>query len=263
MGKRETPERRILLLLAHPDDETFGPGGTVAKYASEGAKVYLATATRGEEGMLGDPPLCGRERLGEVREGELRAAAAVLGLAEVTFLGFRDRTLAAVPAERLVGKAVGEIRRVRPHVIVGFGPEGVSGHPDHKAMSAAAGEAFDAAADPSRFPGTFRPWAAAKLYHFEVAQEILDAWNAPLFGVPRARLTTFIDTSGYAERRIEAFRCHRTQARDSARILSARDFRRFAEEETYVLAKSRVPAAGLPERDLFDGIPEEEEGSQG
>ncbi|MGE5664394.1 MAG: PIG-L deacetylase family protein, partial [Deltaproteobacteria bacterium] len=71
--------RRMLFLLAHPDDETFGPGGTIARYAGEGAEVTLVTATRGEAGMLGDPPVTDRAHLGETRSAELRRAAAVLG----------------------------------------------------------------------------------------------------------------------------------------------------------------------------------------
>lgn len=254
--------RRILFLLAHPDDETFGPGGTIAKYSSEGAGVYLATATTGQAGMIGDPPVTDREHLGEVRAAELLCAARVLGIGDVAFLGFMDGQLAQTPRPRLVETAVERIRRVRPHVLVGFGPGGVSGHPDHVVMSEVALEAFDAAADPLRFPpgppeGP-APWAPYKLYQFEIAQEILDAWNAPLAGVPRERLTAFVDVSGFVVRKVEAFSCHRTQAKDSARILSREGYREFARLETYVLAKTRLPRPRRPESDLFEGIPDEE-----
>ncbi len=211
--------------------------------------------------MLGDPPVTDRAHLGETRSDELRRAAAILGARDVVFLDFRDGGLAAVPRERIVEKAVREIRRRRPHVLVGFGPEGVSRHPDHIVMSAVASEAFDAAADPSRFPDQRReglaPWAPAKLYRFEVAEEIFARWGVPLAGVPRGAITTFIDTSAHVERKIEAFRCHRTQAKDVDRILSRDAYRDFARQETYVLAKSRLGGAGLPERDLFEGIPVE------
>jgi len=253
--------KRLLFLLAHPDDETFGPGGTIARYAEEGADVFLATATRGEAGMLGEPPVTDRDRLGEVRAEELRRAAGVLGARDVAFLGFRDGELAETPMERIVEKAVGEIRRVRPHVLIGFGPEGVSRHPDHIVMSAVASEAFDAAADPSRFPEQVRngvaPWAPAKLYQFEVARDIFETWGVPLAGVPRETLTTFIDTAAYVDKKVEAFRSHRTQAKDVARILDRDGYREFAREETYVLAKTRLTRPTRPERDLFDGIPDE------
>lgn len=254
-------KKRLLFLLAHPDDETFGPGGTIARYAGEGADVFLVTATRGEAGMLGEPPVADRERLGEVRTAELLCAAGILGARDVAVLGFGDGQLVATPRERIVEKAVGEIRRTRPQVVVGFGPQGVSRHPDHIVMSEVASEAFDAAADPSRFPeqsaGGLLPWAPSKLYQFEVAEDIFERWGVPLAGVPRGRLTTFIDTSAYVERKIEAFRSHRTQAKDVARILDSDGYREFAREETYVLAKTRLPRPTHPERDLFSGIPDE------
>ncbi len=259
-------KKRILLLLAHPDDETFGPGGTIARYANEGADVYLATATRGEAGMLGDPPVTDRAHLGEVRAGELLSAAGRLGIRKVSFLGFVDGQLASIPRKRIVEKAVEQIRWTRPHVVIGFGPEGVSRHPDHKVMCSVALEAFDAAADPDRFPHQLvegiSPWAPYKLYQFEIAQEILDDWDVPLAGVPQAKLTTFVDTSGYVDRKIDAFHSHKTQGKDASRILSRDGYREFARRETYVLAKSRIASVSLPESDLFAGIPPEEPGER-
>lgn len=255
-------KRRILLLLAHPDDETFGPGASIARYSDEGADVYLATATRGEAGMVGDPPVTDREHLGEVRAAELLCAAGILGIRKVVFLGFEDGKLAATPRERLVGKAVEQIRWIRPHVLIGFGPEGVSRHPDHMTMSQVALDAFGAAADPERFPGQLTngiaPWAPYKLYQFEVPQETLDAWNIPFAGVPAERITTVIDTSNWVDRKVEAFFCHRTQARDYTRILAREGYREFARRESYVLAGSRCPAGPFPESDFFEGIPDEE-----
>lgn len=248
-----------MLLLAHPDDETFGPGGTIARYAREGVEVTLVTATRGEEGMTGDPPVTDRDGLGRVREEELKRAAAILGIREVVFLGFRDKELARIPREAIVGKAVEQIRRVRPEVLIGFGPEGVSRHPDHVVMSGVALAAFDAAADPSRFPeqigNGLAPHAPCKLYRFEIAREILDRWEVPLAGVPERELTTFIDTSGEVETKIAAFSAHRTQERDARRILSREGFREFCRRETYVLARSRNCDIAIPETDLFQGIP--------
>jgi len=254
-------KRRMLFLLAHPDDETFGPGGTIAKYASDGVEVYLATATKGQAGMVGDPPVTDREHLGEVRAAELLCAAGILGIRKVAFLGFEDGQLVHTPLERIVEKAVEQIRWVRPHVIVGFGPEGVSRHPDHMVMSRVALEAFEAAADPTRFARQLSdgidPWSPFKLYQFEIAKEILALWNVPLSGVPGANITTTVDTSAFVDRKVEAFRCHRTQSKDSQRILSREGYREFASRETYVLAKSRIPRASLPESDLFDGIPDD------
>ncbi len=253
--------KRFLFLLAHPDDETFGPGATIAKYAREGAAVHLATATRGEAGMLGDPPVTDREHVGEVRSEELRAAAGILGIAEIHFLGFPDGRLPSVPRERLVERVVGVVRKVRPHVMVGFGPEGVSMHPDHKVMCEVALAAFDRAAGPAWYPGQLRsgirPWAPLKLYQFEIAEEILAGWDAPLRGVPGESLTSFIDTSAVLETKIRAFRCHGTQAKDIRRILDRPGYREFARQETYVLARTRLPGLPLPEDDLLAGVPDE------
>ncbi|GAB4239784.1 MAG: mycothiol conjugate amidase Mca [Deltaproteobacteria bacterium] len=249
--------KRILFLLAHPDDETFGPGGTIARYARAGAEVHVATATRGEAGMVGDPPVTDREHLGETRAGELAAAAEVLGVAKVHFLGFHDGTLPAVSREKLVERAVEAIRRVRPQVMVGFGPEGVSRHPDHVVMCEVALAAFDRAADPTWYPGGPPAWPVLKLYQFEIAEEIFAGWDAPLAGVPRERLTAFIDTSDHVETKIRAFHCHKTQAKDTRRILERPGYREFARNETYVLARTRLPGLRLPEDDLLAGIPDE------
>ncbi|HYN87205.1 MAG TPA: PIG-L family deacetylase, partial [Ardenticatenaceae bacterium] len=90
-------QRRILALFAHPDDECFGVGGTLARAAREGAHVVLVCATRGEAGEIADPALATPETLGEVREGELNCAAEALGLAELIFLGYRDSGMAGTP----------------------------------------------------------------------------------------------------------------------------------------------------------------------
>ena len=250
--------------MAHPDDETFGPGGTIARYAKEGAAVHIAVATRGESGMLGDPPVTDREHLGETRARELLAAAEVLGVEKVHFLGFLDGELPNVPREQLIERAVGVVRRVRPHVLAGFGPEGVSRHPDHKVMCEVALSAFDRAGDATWYPGfpadAPSAWAPFKLYQFEIAEEIFAGWDAPLSGVPGSRLTAVIDTSAYVETKIRAFYCHRTQAKDTRRILERPGYREFARRETYVLARTRLPGLPLPEDDLLAGIPDDERG---
>jgi len=253
--------KRILFLLAHPDDETFGPGATIAKYAREGHEVHLATATRGEAGMVGDPPLTDREHLGEVRSRELLAAAEILGIAKVHFLGFLDGQLAALPREALVERAVEAIRSARPHVLVGFGPEGVSRHADHKVMCEVALSAFDRAADPTWYPGQLRdgvgPWSPLKLYQFEIAREVFEGWDAPLAGVPRAKLSAFVDTARDVETKISAFHCHETQMKDVRRILDRAGYREFARVETYVLARTRLAGLRFPEDDLLAGVPDE------
>src|SRR5262245_27346558 len=124
---------RLMAVLAHPDDESLGVGGTLAKYASEGVEVFLATATRGDSGRYrglrsDDPQHPGPASLANIREAELRAAASALGLSEVTLLDFRDQYLDRAHPSEAIAAIVQHIRRVHPQVVVTFGPEGAYGH---------------------------------------------------------------------------------------------------------------------------------------
>ena len=143
-------ELRLMCVLAHPDDESLGTGGALALSAAEGIATYLVTATRGERGRFGDavtrpaPDVVGR-----TREAELRAAAEELGLREVCFLDYPDGALDGVDAAEAIARIAGHLRRVRPQVVVTFGPEGAYGHTDHIAISQFTTAAVVAAADPS------------------------------------------------------------------------------------------------------------------
>src|SRR5690348_1734951 len=147
-----THTRRLMAVLAHPDDESLGVGGTLARYASEGVDVFLVTATRGESGRFrgqppGDPQHPGSEALARIREAELRSAAAVLGVREVSFLDYTDQHLDRADPREVIGRVVRQIRRVRPDVVVTFGPDGAYGHPDHIAISQFCTAAVAAAGD--------------------------------------------------------------------------------------------------------------------
>lgn len=119
-------------------------GGTLAKYAAHQTHVTLVCATRGEAGIPGLAP----EEAAKIREGELRRAAAELGLSEVRFLGYRDGTLAQVEAEELIHRLTELLRETQPDVVLTFGPDGISGHPDHVTLSARVTQAFERAALP-------------------------------------------------------------------------------------------------------------------
>src|SRR5215208_2411556 len=139
---------RLMCVLAHPDDESLGNGGMLAKYAAEGVETYLVTATRGERGWQGaeqDNP--GMAALGTIREAELRAAAQVLGLREFHFLDYIDGDLDHADPAEAIAKIVTHLRRVKPHVVLTFGPAGAYGHPDHIAICQFATAACVAAAD--------------------------------------------------------------------------------------------------------------------
>jgi LmbE family N-acetylglucosaminyl deacetylase len=126
---------RLMCVLAHPDDESLGMGGTLAKYAREGIHTHLITATRGERGRFGDAAV--RPELhvvGATREAELRAAAKELGIRSVDFLDYIDGDLDRADPIEVQGKIAAHIRRIRPQVVATFGPDGAYGHPDHIAI---------------------------------------------------------------------------------------------------------------------------------
>ena len=131
-----TESKRLLCVFAHPDDETLGAGSTLAKYAAAGVELYLVTATRGERGWQGDPSADpGPQALGEIRTAELLAAAQVLGIRNVQFLNYLDGDLDQADPAEAIGRIVTHIRRIRPQVVITFGPDGSYGHPDHIAIS--------------------------------------------------------------------------------------------------------------------------------
>ncbi len=167
--------KKILAVLAHPDDESFGMGGTLALYAEQGVEVDLICATRGEVGEASEEDLQGFETIGDMREAELRCAAAKLGISNVYLLGYRDsgmpgsennrhpQALVAAPVEEVVGKVVHYMREFRPDVVLTFDPIGGYRHPDHIAIHNATVAAFDKAADPN-YNDPLPPHQAEKLY---------------------------------------------------------------------------------------------------
>ena len=134
---QELPHR-MLVILAHPDDESFAVGGTLAKFAKKGVRVILLCATRGEAGIAGIKP----EEAGDIRELELRQAAKHLGI-EVFFLGYQDGELSKTDPIALVNHVSSWMELVQPQVVLTFGPEGVSGHPDHVTVSKIVTQAYD------------------------------------------------------------------------------------------------------------------------
>ena len=156
---------RLMCVLAHPDDESLGTGGILARYAAEGIETYLVTATRGERGWPGRPEdYPGLQELGRIREAELRWAAENLGVREVSFLDYVDGDLDQADPSQVIGQIAAQLRRVRPHVVVTFGPDGIYGHPDHIAISQFTTAATVAAADAGYGAGDLPPHRVSKLY---------------------------------------------------------------------------------------------------
>src|SRR6476660_555484 len=163
---------RLMAVLAHPDDESLGVGGTLAKYAAAGVEVFLLTATRGDGGRyrgyrVGDERHPGPAALAAIREAELRAAATVLGVRDVALLEYRDQQLDRADPRQVIADIVAHLRRVRPDVVVTFAADGAYGHPDHIAISQLTTSAAVAAADAAfrTGAGDEPPHAVAKLYY--------------------------------------------------------------------------------------------------
>ena len=137
MNPSEQQPPRLLGIFAHPDDETICAGGTLAKYASGGAEVRVVTLTRGGAGQIRDASAATRATLRQVREKELDAAGNELGLTETRCLDYPDGGLSEIDNHVLVRLASELLREIDPDVVITFGPDGFSGHPDHVAVGAA------------------------------------------------------------------------------------------------------------------------------
>lgn len=148
---------RILGVFAHPDDETFCAGGTLAKYAAAGAEVLVVSATRGQAGQIRDATVATRRTLGSVREHELRLACSQLGVRHVRCLDYMDGTLDTLDAGVLAEEILGIICTFRPDIVITFEPSGAYGHPDHIAISAATTDAFRRAHSGSPDEPSFYP----------------------------------------------------------------------------------------------------------
>ncbi len=205
MPGRET----VLVLTAHPDDETFRCGGILALLARRGARVQVVAATRGEGGSCGEPPLCAREDLGAVREEELRCACRALGIEPPRFLGYRDETLTTVDEGQALGRVLTVMGHLSPEALITWPPDGLSGHPDHVAVSRWATLAYERAAAEG--------WAAPlALYHLAVPRSVADRLGmAQLYATPDAEIDVTVNVSSVWEHKMAAIRCHRTQAGES------------------------------------------------
>jgi LmbE family N-acetylglucosaminyl deacetylase len=263
---------KLMCVLAHPDDESLGTGGTLVKYAAEGVETYLVTATRGEHGWWGsEQDYPGPEALGRTREAELRAAAKALGLREVNFLDYVDGDLDQADPTEAVAKIVGHVRRVRPHVVITFGQEGVYGHPDHIAISQFTTAAIVAAADPNYTDPDHRPaHRASKLYYMAATKDFLAAYQTifgdvvmHVDGVERRgtgweewAITTRLETEAHWRTVWQAVACHQSQLPGYSRMENLPEAQRRTVwgVQTYYRAFSLVNGGRAPETDLFAGL---------
>lgn len=259
--------RRLLAVLAHPDDESLGFGGTLARYADEGAEVFLITATRGERGRAADGSRPGAEVMGQIREQELRAAARELGIREVYFLGYLDAELDQVDPIEAIGRIAARIRQIRPDVVLTFGPDGGYGHPDHIAISQLTTAAVTAAA---YAPTGGDAHQVAKLYYMAWGQEKWNAYQAAVGRMmsrvddvdrqanvwPDWAITTRIDTRAYWPVVWRAVQCHASQIGNYANLgeLPRELHEGLWGSQEFYRAMSQVTGGRVLETDLFEGL---------
>jgi LmbE family N-acetylglucosaminyl deacetylase len=278
-------EKRILGLYAHPDDEILGAGGTMAKYATQGAQVETVCTTRGEAGEIADPTLATPENLGQVREQEMLCSARTLGIQKVHFLGYRDSGMDGTadnqnpdayinaPDEMVVAQLVQIIRQLRPHILITFEPYGGYGHPDHIAIHKHTRAAYAAAADPAYKSEPGAPWQTPRLFYgvimmsfFERMIERMKAFGldtdemAARFegrreqGWPEGKVTCTMDVGETVEAKWAAYFCHRTQFGNDSffRRLPEGEMKKLQSQEFFYLAEPEQP--GLELTDLFEGL---------
>ena len=265
-------ELKLMCVLAHPDDESLGNGGMLAKYAAEGVKTYLVTATRGERGWFGDESeYPGLAALGKIRENELLDAAEILDIRYVDFLDYLDGDLDQAHPAEVIAKIVGHLRHIRPDVVVTFGPYGGYGHPDHIAISQFTTAAIVEAANPnSLYYQNMAAHSVSKLYYMAETQDVFAVYQA-VFGDlimdidnvkrsmvawPGWSVTTTIDTRDHWRTISSAISCHRTQlpAYHVLDHLSKEQRELLWGTQSYYRAFSLVNGGRAVEKDLFEGL---------
>lgn len=279
-------ERVILSVLAHPDDESFGMGGTLALYAEQGVQVYLICATRGEAGEVGPDYLKNYDSISELREAELRCAASHLGLAGVYFLDYRDsgmtgsaenqhpQALIQAPIAEVIAKIIPIIREVKPQVVLTFDPIGGYRHPDHITIHKATLQAFQLAGDPE-YPCELPAFQPAKLYYHTISKRFIrltvqllkllgkdpSHWgenkdiDLASLAVEDFPVHAQIKYRSVETRKNAASFCHASQggaglAKGPLRWVA----RLFGGKDQFMRAYPN-PLPGEREKDLFDGIP--------
>jgi len=237
-----TRERTLVVVLAHPDDESFAIGGTLARYAAEGVAVHLIVATLGEAGIPGKEP----REAAAIRQSELLMACGALGIRTLEFLGFADGQLSEIDDESAVARLLDTLRRARPDVVITFGPDGISGHPDHLAVHRWTTAAFDRL---SRLPGGPR-----RLYYIAPSPATEQGCGVPPAAESVGGPVAFIDVGRFLVTKVRAAQQHRSQ---HPPFVGQPEFeaQRLACHEVFRLARPiSHENTGAPVDDLFAGM---------
>lgn len=227
-GSEDNPQLTILSIFAHPDDEAFGSGGTLAGLVRKGHKLTIVCATNGDVGEISDPALATPENLWEVRQGELRRAMAVTGIPDVRFLGYRDSGMQGTPdnenpsslfqAEpaKVEAQISALMDELSPDLVFTHDPTGAYGHPDHVTVYERTTSVVESMTGkrPHLYYVCFPRGNFRKLW-----QEMVDAEITPPFakealddiGSPDDYVTTVKDVSAYVDIKRESLECHQTQ----------------------------------------------------
>ncbi len=272
------PPLRLMAVLAHPDDESLGFGGVLARAASEGIGIHLVTATLGQRGRLngkppGDPDHPGPDGMARLREAELRGAAEVLGVEELSLLRYMDGALDQVDPREAIARIAIHVRSARPQVVLTFGPDGGYGHPDHVAVCQFTTAALVAAADSGFAPagaGALAPHAVSKLYYRASPAEEWDAYQAMTkkLGIlvdgiyrepvpwPHWEITTVIDTREQWPTVWKAVSCHQSQitAYEKLSTVPPDQHEALWGRQHLYRAFSTVNGGRATETDLFAGL---------
>jgi LmbE family N-acetylglucosaminyl deacetylase len=266
------PALKLMCVLAHPDDESIALGGTLAKYSHEGIEISLVMATRGERGWFSDwREYPGEKALGCVREQELLQASSILGVSHISFLNYTDGDVDQANEVEITAQIVRQLRLIRPHVVVTFGPEGLYGHPDHIAISQFTTSAVMCAANHNYpYHTDLEPHCVTKLYFRIAPQEWFDRYM-PIFGdivmlidgkerrPPSLMdwiITTRVNTSEYCQQVWQAICCHQTQIpiKNILQGVSEDVHQQLWGSQEYYRAFSLVNGGRREEHDLFEGL---------
>jgi len=213
--------KRLVCIFAHPDDEAFGPGGTIAKFAKT-QDVYLICATKGEAGKHKGKKA--GKNLGVIRENEMRASCKILGVKKVFFLGFRDGDLSNNLYHKVAAKIEIILKRLKPDTIMTYEPRGISGHIDHIAISMISSFVFE------------RLEFIKKIMYFCRPEMKGGKWKYFIYvppGYKESEIDVVIDTSAVWDIKVKAMLKHTSQIHDIDRILKR--VSRFAKKEHFLI----------------------------
>jgi LmbE family N-acetylglucosaminyl deacetylase len=271
-----TEKLTLVAIFAHPDDEAFGTGGILSKYAHEGVDVHLVIATLGEVGQMADLTVSLTQPIEIIREQELRCACAAYGVTNLHLLGYIDGQTTLVPQGGAVYKIVKLLRQLKPQVVVSFGPEGIYGHYDHLAVHRWVTAAVQLAGEADYWPQAGLSHGVAKFYHRampleQVAQVqkiigrsavLIDGVPFPFVGYPLEKITTIVNIRDYAQNKLNGIRCHVSQI-DPASLYWQESFELADNpwfwQETFILAHYQSDMgpdilSDYKENDLFAGL---------